>query len=48
MEVERDERSQAVFSRTATEQDLTMDDMKGMKGNERTQDESLMGFGWNS
>lgn len=39
-----EERSQAVFSSTANERDLPIDDMKGRKGNERSQDESLLGF----
>lgn len=39
----RDERGQAVSGSTANKQDLPVDDMKGMKGNERSRDdESLL------
>lgn len=42
----RDERGQAVSGSTANKQDLPVDDMKGMKGNERSREgESLLGSG---
>ena len=33
---------------TANKQNWPTDETKGIKGNERTHDESLPGFGWNS